>query len=79
MNERNKNEERYADPQADEDPRTADRGRTSVGATDLNADNATVPEDAPGVRRGDSDSPHAPRTAPSTNNDLEDDITQSKE
>jgi hypothetical protein len=78
MNERDKNEERYADPEADEDPRTSDHGRTSIGATDLNAGNATVPEDTPGVRSGDADSPTAPRVAPSTNDDLGDDITQPK-
>lgn len=49
-------DDRYADPEADEDPRTSDEGVTSVGATDLNADAATVdtssPESVPGVRRG---------------------------
>jgi hypothetical protein len=49
-------DDRFADPKTDEDPRTADHGRTSVGASDLNADAATVdtgaPEDVPGVRRG---------------------------
>ena len=49
-------DDRFADPKTDEDPRTADHGRTSVGASDLNADVATIdtesPEAVPGVRRG---------------------------
>ena len=49
-------DDRFADPQTDEDPRTSDHGRTSVGASDLNADEATIdtesPEAVPGVRHG---------------------------
>lgn len=49
-------DDRYADPKTDEDPRTATHGRLSVGASDLNADDATIdtesPEAVPGVRRG---------------------------
>jgi hypothetical protein len=49
-------DDRFADPTTDEDPRTSDHGRTSVGASDLNADDATIntesPEAVPGVRRG---------------------------
>ncbi len=49
-------DDRFADPSTDEDPRTSDHGRTSVGASDLNADLATIdtdsPEAVPGVRRG---------------------------
>lgn len=50
------NENRFADPAGDADPRTSDEGVTSVGATDLNADTATINQDSPdavpGVRRG---------------------------
>ena len=49
-------DDKFADSKIDEDPRTADTTRTGVGASDLNADVATIntdsPEAVPGVRRG---------------------------
>jgi len=49
-------DDRFADPSTDADPRTSDEGVTSVGASDLNADDTTQnsdsPEAVPGVRRG---------------------------
>jgi hypothetical protein len=74
MSDQPKNDERFADGQADADPRTSDTLRTGVGAYDLNADNATVPADVPAVRSGDEDPPRAPSTPPSANTDLGDDI-----
>jgi hypothetical protein len=47
----------YADPAADEDPRTSNVGITSVGASDLNADVPEAPpEEVPGVRRANDTS-----------------------
>jgi hypothetical protein len=74
MNANEKNDERYADPQADQDPRTSDTGRTSEGSYDLDADTATRPEDVPGVRRGDEDTPHPPSTPASENKNLSGDV-----
>ena len=74
MNQREKNDERFADPQADADPRTSDGGRTSAGACGLDADAATAPADAPGVRSGDEDSPAPPSTPSSINPDKAFDI-----
>lgn len=49
-------DDRFSDPEADEDPRTSDEGVTSAGATDLDADTTQVdtssPESVPGVRHG---------------------------
>lgn len=69
-----KHDERFADPQADHDPRTADEGMTSIGASDLNSDQAKIPADVPGVRRGDADTLPVPRTAPAENSSLDGDL-----
>jgi hypothetical protein len=74
MSEKEKNDERYADPQADQDPRTSDTGRMSEGSSDLNADAGLLPQDVAGVRRGDEDTPHPPRTPASENKDLSGDV-----
>ena len=56
IGESSPSDDRFADPATDEDPRTADTTRTGVGASDLNADLATIdtesPDAVPGVRRG---------------------------
>jgi hypothetical protein len=50
-----KNDERFADPTTDQDPRTSPTTRTGRGACDLDADTAEVPQETPGVRVGDED------------------------
>ena len=74
MNDLKKNDEHFADNQTDADPRTSNTSRTGVGAYDINADNALVPADVPSVRSGDADSPHAPSTPSSVNDELGGDI-----
>ena len=74
MSERDKNDGRYADPDADKDPRTSDEGYTSVGSSDVDADAAKVPLDTPAVRRGDEDTPRPQSTPTSVNTKLDGDV-----
>lgn len=66
-------DDRFADPQTDEDPRTSDEGMTSIGGYDINAD--ATPAETPGVRHeGDEE---VVATPASVNTALKDDIMNS--